>query len=1547
MKGQDTGIEYEKELKFKQFVRKLLEVQTYNFLEEHLLFTPQTLKEILTEFCNIIAKDLKAESCTINLKMYNPADFRFIQDNAGEKIEKLKETHGLDEKESRKIFEDARKGHMKSHQTFPYWQYPKGASRLVAANEKGPWHHLSFSDIEADPETGNVDDKKPDLRTESDTEKEQDAEKIIKIIWNEIRKKNRSLGFAQLDSGVSKSIYQENMPAILDRFSMRFTRKFKKIGGADKFVWNNSNWKYVFKNFYGAPIRIHPAGEVIGILKVENKEGVEKYAQFLKKNWYEEHDIYISDFIGEILDELSRKDNGDERKVSLLSLAYLQNDLTTDECKGKSLNELYYIPFPDYNHHLKEDKKGNFKSLIPADRAPIQIHTKSLKDEMKLWEKISPNLSRGEDIKNLFKEINEFYSTLNNNINKRVKEYEEPVIAKKINDELLSLFESQVIKITVESWIQIKNKLELPDFYFQAEIEFEDTSITIFLFIPPTREQLNSSDCLEDKKEAYEIVNRNWIDENDIPITNIQAEFKEKKDFIDVAYSGEFVEYNDIHGKRERVTDFLVDRLAARSQAFVHSIPVNDFSPEDTHKLSWAAFEIGKLIEREISYKANRSDDPMPLTAMEFFRIPISDLSFVDDLRNRRNGLKRIQKNFDHQIEELIYDMSFNEFIRYKSRIKEYRSALLRLGERYEGYVRGNMAIWVYLLSLIVEKDYETEVDSTLKKIQAVVRTDIKDSDILNEENRKILKDKLKNDMKGKKGIDKSITKFNDLCQKRLFLDNLVSFKNKVEQIIIEKDKKVGEYKDEIDFYTTDYSDFLGDLKFDSPPFKHAPASKKELIDALKTITSNLASELFITEEQKNSLINDPPNNEKFKLAVEELEDLLFRNYDEYARASLSLLIQILNQINQLSTGNSTKDEFLNFYELCYNLRSILCTSPREIEDNHKYWTLREVFGEDKLHKKNHWFELLGFIDDFKTTKFGDLFKFAENEKSNLFLSAKSIYKRIRTLHNILHHQRSAATLDWELGRYDLFGFRANCLFKNQVFALYEHIWNNGDPFFFYNYEKNEFPDFSEQVLKPELRAQWLCLRTNVLSNEYNALQVAALIDPNETALGFWSQPGYNLKRAKYVLGNLFKKFHPTDATEYQTYAYKRNLLRKKYTKWHRKAFRIAKHESPLNTEDRNAIWFGSFLFEGVFDLLIFLFDTWIEKVNTDDNLVLDHTIYNSFREIMISLPEILKAIDKYRQEIEKNYKDSKKSFSGIKFDCSECKCVECDGEGYDASSIWIRRTKHCKIYYNARKILEYLRSKLKEKNDNIKLIVQLEGDLKNLYYERVFFEEKLDDKFDMPLFFLDWRFHGHKGRCSKLKNSNDEYDKCCEKNNNKENCNKILFKDSVEAIGGINSSDKISLESCDFLVRTLMNIRRCQKSYLFKEDFGLSARNKESSLSRIKNYILLFDPDEFKKEEFNGWTAYDFYYYMRSLVPVEIQIRTELADTVAEQYHGPVYKGRPPLSTEFPKKMMEEIGRKLDGIDLEMEIDYEDYIDRYYKDEQYNKDFEKDFNNQ
>jgi len=156
--------------------------------------------------------------------------------------------------------------------------------------------------------------------------------------------------------------------------------------------------------------------------------------------------------------------------------------------------------------------------------------------------------------------------------------------------------------------------------------------------------------------------------------------------------------------------------------------------------------------------------------------------------------------------------------------------------------------------------------------------------------------------------------------------------------------------------------------------------------------------------------------------------------------------------------------------------------------------------------------------------------------------------------------------------------------------------------------------------------------------------------------------------------------------------------------------------------------------------------------------------------------------------------------------------------------------------------------------------------------------------------------------------------------------------------------SDSTDIETAlEVMYDVLAVLRREQKRLLFYNGeangatrTGLSWRDQENVFYRIQNYVLLYDRSDNRnldkgQERFLGWTSYGLFYYLRSLIPMEVQIRTMLADTLAEQYHDAIYKGAPPKGTEFPRRQMENIAEELDNLDKEMEIDFEDYINRSY----------------
>ena len=106
-----------------------------------------------------------------------------------------------------------------------------------------------------------------------------------------------------------------------------------------------------------------------------------------------------------------------------------------------------------------------------------------------------------------------------------------------------------------------------------------------------------------------------------------------------------------------------------------------------------------------------------------------------------------------------------------------------------------------------------------------------------------------------------------------------------------------------------------------------------------------------------------------------------------------------------------------------------------------------------------------------------------------------------------------------------------------------------------------------------------------------------------------------------------------------------------------------------------------------------------------------------------------------------------------------------------------------------------------------------------------------------------------------------------------------------------------------------LIELQSSQKQYLF--DVG-KTRSAQNVRDRILCYVLLFDPKLGGNEDpdIKEWSAYDLFYYLTSLVPAEFQVRTMLADTMAEQYHG-VYKSNinPADSVAVQRRRLQEMG--------------------------------------
>jgi hypothetical protein len=1589
---------------FKDFIKRLLEAQSYDFMKEKALFSSKTLESTLEKFCNITADELHCDSCTIHLQMYDAKMMdkellnQFITKHCIEKtnfleilkrdICKIAEAK-INEEElyvllkkwvkveltgkktgneaSNELSEFIKKSPinmdkdkvtnflleslkyrlelLKSSLSFPYWLYTKGAARPVAANEDSPWLHV-FKD-------------------------EKNESKYVTLL-----------------GGVSKAIFQENVARVRDRLSIRETRNFKKLGKADMIVWNNEGWKYVFKNFYGIPIRLHSGGEVIGILRAENKK-----TRWKNEDEEEEkiiHKLLSTKDTGELINGIilkiaekfeECKRDLDSLNLSLLSLAYLEHDLKSGECTGivnqnSGFEKLIFIPYPDYiisklkkepnnmEQILDEYKDFKIDSLKPAGdnkRPPMQLFTRNIDDEKKLWNLLKEEEKNDHDYcRRLYNKIESIYGVFNAYIyqvidykkeNHYLEEAEKSKFTQAINEKIFK-GKPVIISIEIEDW----RKLNLPDFHFKVSLSYisiMESKIDLYMVILPTREEIIGGHI--PNVEKYKEVNHTWLSTGKCTL----EEYCKHRQKLKVKTLGEFVIYDESR-KEIMITDYILDRLAARTQAFALSFPIADFSFEDNYKLSLAALEIGKLIEREISYRANRHDDPMPLTALEFFRIPISDLNFVDDLRIRRINSRKIADSIDVYLRNIIVEMGMTESVAYSSRIKGYRSFLQRIGERFEGYVRGNIAIWVFLLSLLID---ETGINMNVSP--------------------------------GNKGGG-------DAKKREItgFFKNLGKFKESIKYLLgdalmwNEESSQFG-FENFCNFLNKDNSKkIFGDLKFDSPPFMVNGKGKKDigekLIGAFKRIIKNLENE-GIGEECFKDLDLDEGIDDYFEKNQQLFNDLLLRNYSHFVRDSLSLLIQVANLLNSLK--NKGMDNFKNFYRKCRYLREFLCSSFQQFEGRKKYH-LERIFSieenPDKENKKGVWINIKDFINKYNT---GTVFP--GDDGKHLRLTPGTIYKRIRTLNNILHHQTPAALLDWELGRFDLYGTRMNCLYKNQGFILFEKTWNKGDPFFFYDPRAKKFDEYykeNEKIDTNKYRQRWLCLRTKVLEGEYNACQIAALIDPKTVEPEYWEYiSSYNLKCVQYVLGKIFDQFEKTAAENYRSYSWHRQLISECYRKWYKCKSDLVKRE--IQDEDKEkeyTKWFGSFLFASVINLLMLVLDCMIDYKNNGDNKhgSRDHNFNKGIRSRHgFSEDTLKKIVDEMEKKIDekeknpgkrnlffdmlnafywvvengKNYCNSIKKgfmkpglFAGQQFQCKCTKHEKSENKGnFKTGSQKLvacekSNAPHCNLYEMALNFVNNIIAFLKNSENHPDALntyqESRDEDIfkkikSNLEKERDFFTglekvEKDEDiqGFQMPIFFFD-------------ENQTDA-------NGYKILVNLEKIRDTLGEKLKIGKGKDIERWYWGFVYRTLEQIRREQKSYIFdigekrKGYGGLWLRDKEEVFERIKNYVLLFSEEDIDKENkiyFLGWNAHDLYYYIRSLIPMEIQFRTELTNTFAVQYHDDIYKVQPPTGTEFPHTMMKKAGESLEKIDRELGIDYEDYILKYHHRLEEEEDFEED----
>ena len=1030
--------------KFKHFVKRLLSAQKYDFSKEHNLFSTNTLRKILNEFCDIIAEELQVESCTIHLRVYDPdiidgknsavfqlflkrklrdisEAFRIAEKNLETSTDKpeailiediLKNIS--DKNEKRKL--ERRIAIWQSNITFPHWQYPKGAMKLFAATEDDPWRKLNL---------------------ESSIATEQ--ENLI----------------ANLHAGITKQIYQENIAKIRDRMSMRESRFFRKLGGRDTFIWDNrtederrqeneggevKNYSDIltFRNYFGAPIRIHSEGEVIGVLKVENKKystsfnlkenGEQKWNEFIR-------DLDISngaDWENSIYEQLKSL-YSDFWDISLLSLIYLINDI---KLHNKDLNPgkrtiLHFIS-GKYTDYFKGENDPDFISsdyssyILPHEEPPpIQIMTDSLRTEKLFWLLLQNVRNKGKlsdivqdfkdkkkfdkwimelngtKIKKVFDKLNRFYEDLLNR-RKRIGKQGD------IEQEIAFAFNKTTGFANLTIICEKKNYF---DFIYEGKIKIKgeaEAVMSLFFLIPPSIDEIKNFEA--EKKERYIRVNRYWSKglrgetyrEKDI-LLNYFLGNKANGEFEQFRYLGELV--TTTVNNEYFATDLLYDRIAARVQSYVYSTFVPQFLQEDAHKLSWAALEIGKLIEREISYHANKGVEPIPLTALEFFRLPISDLSFVDGVRDRISKVRKIYKNVEHHLANLILYLKMENAIKSESRIKAPRSSFMRLGERQEGFIRGNLAIWFYLLSIKMQVLSKNSSFSENKNIS---------EDIL------VTPDK----------FFKALCRFREKVECRIKLEKMsdINKKKKLEEMSQRAPYWIDpESKTPFDNFHKNVEEVIDqkcfcDLNFDAYPFTTENEEKYPPEKLILRILDNLNRENILSSSRnlnvfhqrkpgeiefslsKKTLYVKTIPDQEIKIKLRELENLLLRNYEEYPKAAYSLLCQLLNKAK---SSNNSWQAFDQFYKTCWELRRWFSIPKKEIEENLDYKDLKEIFDEGKIseskqegetsnrnekkNQENIWETLLNYLDDRRTAGFFKRFFF-----QRIHLKLKVIFSLMR-----------------------------------------------------------------------------------------------------------------------------------------------------------------------------------------------------------------------------------------------------------------------------------------------------------------------------------------------------------------------------------------------------------------------------------------------------------------------------------------------------------------------------------------------------------------------
>ena len=818
-------------------------------------------------------------------------------------------------------------------------------------------------------------------------------------------------------------IIQDKAARVRDRMSLRQTRSHRKLGLMDPHIWTNQPWAFheddhpcplYFFNYYGVPILIHQGGDVIGILRVENKGlGAVSKTAVHEREWKTAVHRVLDEALQIPLDtdvakfaqtlhteflrgkkEISKNNEFEPQDVSLLSVLYLAHDLVAAKRPSDStVGHLCTLAFP-------HSKNSGTHTAVPSDvvgaekidqRPPIQITFDNSEEERAFINWLSGTKEETEEGR--FPTVQEFYEILNTEFTAPLNEKVDGRIKTALDKAIEKTFRVKA------DWIEPSLKVTpVGPRSLLHTVQLDVPDKVRFLFhvqVTPMRSELKLAKLMN-----Y------W---------GLSPE--SAKQFCNVN-SDDFT-----HSPDDWDFHLPTDRMAARIDALTFAFPIPRFSISDAWWLSWAALEIGKLIERQISYRGTNVSPTVPLTAMDFFRAPISDLGFVDALRDQYNAAETVRGMLEYHIPNHCRDLNLEVTLEHNSRVKSFRSYLERIGQEHRAYYDSIIATWLYILCLRLGARTQRVLHTAIKKHkQKCIEHHLRDG----------LEDYFSN-------VNQCIGLYDQAGD---LAANLKRFYWALKALC--ESESVLFTRDDIKWLRNKGRKVFGDLKFAAPDVE---LGEKDRDDARALILKNLRSSPQAAP-RSSTAAPDAQMDET------EIIEYVLRRYDPFVTYGISLYILLTNTLQDDEEGRAYK----LFYEKCRRLTKVLREKFEASYQFHEQW--RDV-PKDGFSATKSLIDELGplraKISELSTNEFSSVLHTAVMDipghketatGSDAYLSIKGIYKRIRTLNNIAGNQVCPPLLNWETGRFDYVGARINCLFKNQVFAIYEDLWNRGDPFY-------------------------------------------------------------------------------------------------------------------------------------------------------------------------------------------------------------------------------------------------------------------------------------------------------------------------------------------------------------------------------------------------------------------------------------------------------------------------------------------------------------------